>query len=771
VNETKEQSEMSATIENSENVGDHFNKPDLKRCKSLTWDACTWHKDFLPPVEFVEGELNDGITRSIEVDGDLVSGGELEGVSSNLLDFLTTPTPRASEKEQTRKLLRRATFANFKLPSPASSGWNGFRHIDEEVDNKDEDIAHDEVVKDESRRRLRRINSAALVKKAFPEMLFDRTSCEDPENSAYDDDELPPAPALARREVRFRTSSTESCLSSDTGSLPTEVSSPQSTYFTCSPSPSPVVDGFTTPPTGFAPTTSFAGFEAEPIFQQHHQGAQPMPAMMDMQHQMQMMFHMQQMFFAQQAAAVAANMTMIGAVAPHQPEFVYGGLSPPMAMPVHPLSPNPVSQRDHHQPWESPSQEGGARKHQHASKGRNTKCSTILSQYKREGVRPSPEHLKGIVLEFAKDAHGSRYLQEIISQLKPLQQKQIIDELIEDTLDVMQDVFGNYVIQVFLKFANDEQLEGIVERMEESVVVLSMNQQGCRVVQRLLETVNPTLRMRIMEELVVAEGMLETCAIDPHASHVLQKAVLILHHDALPEMSECARRRAKKAQMHKSRTSTNDNSGELPTGVERSKDKSMIKRERELIGLIETMVLEQGVINFAVNQNACRLVQRVLGDCKRDRNSCIASMMDALEKNFGKLAVDQHGNFILQHIVLHGQADQARRVTEYVNDQLIKLSHHKFGSHLVEQCLVMSTGTQRSEMMAKLTSVPPSQLTKLMKDPYANFVLQRAYDIGSKDVKALLAQEAEDRAGTLSQFSHGRHLLSHLTKKKFTSRK
>jgi hypothetical protein len=61
-----------------------------------------------------------------------------------------------------------------------------------------------------------------------------------------------------------------------------------------------------------------------------------------------------------------------------------------------------------------------------------------------------------------------------------------------------------------------------------------------------------------------------------------------------------------------------------------------------------------------------------------------------------------------------------------------------------------------------LPSDGPSTILALMMDPYANFVLQKAFDRTTGAQRAELMQIVKDNAETLGRFTYGRHILSHV---------
>mmetsp|Transcript_20519 Transcript_20519/g.65497 ORF Transcript_20519/g.65497 Transcript_20519/m.65497 type:complete len:354 (-) Transcript_20519:146-1207(-) len=339
----------------------------------------------------------------------------------------------------------------------------------------------------------------------------------------------------------------------------------------------------------------------------------------------------------------------------------------------------------------------------------------------------------------------------------------LINEIKNDCLSVVQDLFGNYVMQNFLDNGTEEQREFIANKMRGVIVDLSMHPHGCRVVQKVLELIGPTsTRYDLLHELILKRGNLDITARDPHATHVLQKAVVVLQRDVYPFLER--------------RPGRGDRFKKVPRGAAQNKvapapgstDPERIQTSRTLLKAVEDIVAKN-VMTLAVNQHACRLVQRVLGDCDCSRSPCVSVMMEALERDHEKLSRDQHGNFILQHILELGQQHQADLIQDYVSGRVIELSQHKFGSHLVEKCLVTANPAQATAIIDVLLSTPEEMLTKMMMDPYANFVLQRAYDVGNATQRARVDSAVQQRHELLQQTTSGRHIISHLARAKSSS--
>lgn len=64
-------------------------------------------------------------------------------------------------------------------------------------------------------------------------------------------------------------------------------------------------------------------------------------------------------------------------------------------------------------------------------------------------------------------------------------------DLTEPNTSLMNDVFGNYVVQKFLDYGTDEQKMRMASLIQGSVKMLSLQVYGCRVIQKAIEVLLP----------------------------------------------------------------------------------------------------------------------------------------------------------------------------------------------------------------------------------------------------------------------------------------
>jgi mRNA-binding protein PUF3 len=89
------------------------------------------------------------------------------------------------------------------------------------------------------------------------------------------------------------------------------------------------------------------------------------------------------------------------------------------------------------------------------------------------------------VVEFSGDQHGSRFIQQKLETANSEVKERIFKELESNALQLMQDVFGNYVIQKFFEHGDQTQKKVLAGKMKGHVLALANQMYACRVVQKV----------------------------------------------------------------------------------------------------------------------------------------------------------------------------------------------------------------------------------------------------------------------------------------------
>lgn len=424
-----------------------------------------------------------------------------------------------------------------------------------------------------------------------------------------------------------------------------------------------------------------------------------------------------------------------------------------------------------------------------SSSSATSSSSSLLAEHKVTGRHPSSQELLGHVVEFSRDSHGSRLIQSKMETGTTEEKLQYVTEALPYTLSLARDLFGNYVVQNFFDNADTvEQRDALAAALLGSVNSLCTHPHGCRVVQRALFAVSPARRNDLIQELLeistlgnhhlgsttyqpstTTEHLIKSHSRDAHATHVVQKAVCAL---------QCG---------VGIKPSFKDADVASREGVDL--DPHEQQRSWAFLEIIEACVVRD-VLGMGTHQQACRLVQKVLASCEQPSKR-VQTILHQVFQNIDMLAIHQNGNFVLQHLLECTEPALAGRVQQFVCINGVRLARHKFGSHLVEKALSCATQVQVNciidRFLAPLSpgedgsgggggvvaadvqedlqlGLVPSALPGLMKDPYANFVVQKAFDVSRGDTRQRLQQEIRARTASLSKFSYGRHILTHINR-------
>ena len=77
----------------------------------------------------------------------------------------------------------------------------------------------------------------------------------------------------------------------------------------------------------------------------------------------------------------------------------------------------------------------------------------------------------------------------------------IFDEIQPTAIDLMKDVFANYIVQLLIQEGTPDQQRQVLNMMEGRVVELSLNKFSCRVIQTLIEVLDSSDLSPIVQEL------------------------------------------------------------------------------------------------------------------------------------------------------------------------------------------------------------------------------------------------------------------------------
>eukprot|EP00250_Pteridium_aquilinum_P016236 c23017_g1_i2 orf=716-3967(+) len=343
--------------------------------------------------------------------------------------------------------------------------------------------------------------------------------------------------------------------------------------------------------------------------------------------------------------------------------------------------------------------------------GEDLRGSSLLEEVKNSKTRRFElADIAGHVVEFSADQHGSRFIQQKLETASADEKALVFQEVLPRALTLMTDVFGNYVIQKFFEHGSREQRLELAKQLIGHVLTLSLQMYGCRVIQKALEVVDIEQQISIVSEL---DGQVMRCVRDQNGNHVIQKCI------------EC-----------------------VPP---------------EHIQFIISAFYGQ-VVMLSTHPYGCRVIQRVLEHCtdvqKQD------GIMEDILRSACNLAQDQYGNYVVQHVLEHGQPHEKSEIMTKLAGQIVQMSQHKFASNVVEKCLEFGGPTERqiliSEMLGHTDENEPLQA--MMKDQYANYVVQKVLETCDDHQRELLLSRIRVHLHALKKYTYGKHIVARVEK-------
>ena len=103
-----------------------------------------------------------------------------------------------------------------------------------------------------------------------------------------------------------------------------------------------------------------------------------------------------------------------------------------------------------------------------------------------------------------------------------------------------------------------------------------------------------------------------------------------------------------------------------------------------------------------------------------------------------------------------------------VRGKVLHLSQHKFASNVVEKCVQNATRAERAVLIEEVctpsSDSASSPLHIMMKDQYANYVVQKMIDVAEPSQRKILMHKIRPHISTLRKYTYGKHILAKLEK-------
>ncbi|GAA5969605.1 hypothetical protein JCM11641_008174 [Rhodosporidiobolus odoratus] len=312
------------------------------------------------------------------------------------------------------------------------------------------------------------------------------------------------------------------------------------------------------------------------------------------------------------------------------------------------------------------------------------------------------EDLQGDMLPLCKDQFGCRYLQKKLEDGNPEHRDMIYNEIFPHFAELMTDPFANYLAQRLLEFATDEQRDALIESISGELVTISLNMHGTRAVQKMIDYLST---QRQVQSLILALNLnVVTLIKDLNGNHVIQKCL-----NALPP---------------------EDN--------------------QFIYNAVATHCIE-----VATHRHGCCVLQRCIDHASESQR---IQLVTEITYNSLTLVQDAFGNYVVQYVLDLNDNRFIEAIVRQFLGNVSALSAQKFSSNVVEKCIRVADATGRRAIIDEL--LVKNRLERLLRDSFANYVVQTALDYAEPAQRAQLIETIRPILPMIRNTPYGKRIQS-----------
>ncbi|KAF3799445.1 Pumilio domain-containing protein C6G9.14 [Colletotrichum gloeosporioides] len=310
------------------------------------------------------------------------------------------------------------------------------------------------------------------------------------------------------------------------------------------------------------------------------------------------------------------------------------------------------------------------------------------------------ENVGGQIYDLCKDQHGCRYLQKKLEERNPEQVHMIWLETNQHVIELMTDPFGNYLCQKLLEYCNDDERTVLIQNAAADMVRIALNQHGTRALQKMIEFVTTSTQI----EMIINALRYQVVELiqDLNGNHVIQKC--------LNKLS------AKDAQFIFDAVGTN-------------------------------------CVDVGTHRHGCCVLQRCIDHASGDQKVWLISK---ITEHAPILVQDPFGNYVVQYIIDLNEPSFTEPIVRMFKNRIGQLSRHKFSSNVIEKCLRCSQEPSRDMIVEELLT--PGEIERLLRDSYANYVIQTALEYATPHSKFRLVDAIRPILPSIRSTPYGRRI-------------
>ena len=160
-------------------------------------------------------------------------------------------------------------------------------------------------------------------------------------------------------------------------------------------------------------------------------------------------------------------------------------------------------------------------------------------------------------------------------------------------------------------------------------------------------------------------------------------------------------------------------------------------------------------IIVGTHRHGCCVLQRCIDHASGIQK---AQLVRQISDNSHTLVQDPFGNYVVQYILDLGEPTFSHPVCRGFLGQIANLSKQKFSSNVIEKCIRTTDGDTRQAMIKELMA--GSELERLLRDSYANYVVQTAMEYADPELKDRLIDAIRPHIPAIKSTPHGKRIAA-----------
>lgn len=310
------------------------------------------------------------------------------------------------------------------------------------------------------------------------------------------------------------------------------------------------------------------------------------------------------------------------------------------------------------------------------------------------------EAVSGQIYDLCKDQHGCRYLQKKLEEQNPNQTHLVWLETNQHVVELMTDPFGNYLCQKLLEFCNNDERTVLIQNASVDMVRIALNQHGTRALQKMIEFVSTPDQVQIIVEAL--RNRVVELIQDLNGNHVIQKCL----------------------------------------------NKLSAADAQFIFDAVGIHCIEVGT-----HRHGCCVLQRCIDHANTDQK---AWLIGRITEHAHILVQDPYGNYVIQYIIDLNEPLFTEPVVNQFRSHVSQLSRHKFSSNVIEKCLRCAQDPSKDMIVDEILA--PGEMEKLIRDNYANYVIQTALEYATPVKKATLVDTIRPVLPSVRSTPYGRRI-------------